>query len=77
LNDGKGAKLGVTLGDWMLVSEAARELGVGRHRVHQLIKSGVLRAQQLSPRLLMVERDSVAAYKKVQRPPGRPRRKSV
>jgi hypothetical protein len=42
--------------------------------VRTLIQQGALQAKRLSPRLYLVQRQSVEHYKHVRRPPGRPRR---
>lgn len=58
----------------MRVADVAGELGVSGQHVRQLIRREILRAERLSPRLYMVERASVEAYKEGRRPAGRPRR---
>ena len=60
---------------YLRVADAALELGLTARRVRQLIAGGALRAERLSPRLYLVERDSVERHKRVRRPPGRPARR--
>ncbi len=67
-----GYRYAVPLGEYMLVREAARELGVTDQHVRQLIRRGRLVGEQMSPRLYLVERASVETYKRERRPPGRP-----
>lgn len=62
----------VPLEGYMLVQEAALELGVTDQQVRQLIRRGRLRGERPSPRLHLVERASVEAYKRARRPAGRP-----
>jgi excisionase family DNA binding protein len=62
----------VVLDGYMLVKDAARELGVTDQHVRQLIRRARLIGEQLSPRLYLVERASVEAYKRERRPAGRP-----
>jgi excisionase family DNA binding protein len=57
---------------WVRVIDAARLLGVSHERVRQLVQRGVLRAERLGPRTILVELASVQAYKRTRRPPGRP-----
>jgi excisionase family DNA binding protein len=64
----------VPLEDYLRVADAALELGVTTRRVRQLIAGGRLRAEPLTPRLYLVERESVERYKRTRRPPGRPAR---
>lgn len=65
--------LSVSLDDWILVVDAADELGVSPRQVLTLISRGTLRAMALNRRMFIVERQSVEQYKKTRRPPGRPR----
>ena len=58
----------------MKVLDAARELGVTDRHVRDLIARGVLRAEPVSRRLYLVERESVERYKRERRRPGRPAR---
>jgi excisionase family DNA binding protein len=67
-----GYRYAVALDAYMLVREAARELGVTDQHVRQLIRRGRLVGEQPSPRLYLVERASVEAYKRQRRPAGRP-----
>jgi excisionase family DNA binding protein len=62
----------VALDGYLLVKDAARELGVSDQHVRQLIRRTRLVGEQLTPRLYMVERASVEAYKRERRPAGRP-----
>jgi excisionase family DNA binding protein len=62
----------VALDGYMLVKDAARELGVSDQQVRQLIRRARLVGEQLTPRLYLVERASVEAYKRERRPAGRP-----
>ena len=62
---------------YIRVADAAVELGVTPRRVRQLIARGVLRAELLSPRLYLVERESVERHKRARRLPGRPGRRAV
>jgi excisionase family DNA binding protein len=62
----------VPLQSYMLVKDVARELGVTDQHVRQLIRRARLIGEQLSPRLYLVERASVEAYKRERRPAGRP-----
>jgi len=63
---------GVWLEDWFRVTDAAAELGITSRHVRTLIQQGALQARRLSPRLYLVQRQSVEHYKQVRRPPGRP-----
>jgi len=67
-----GYRYDVTLDGYMLVKDAARELGVSDQQVRQLIRRARLVGEQLTPRLYLVERASVEAYKRQRRPAGRP-----
>jgi excisionase family DNA binding protein len=67
-----GYRYGVALEGYMLVKDAARELGVTDQHVRQLIRRARLIGEQPSPRLYLVERASVEAYKRERRPAGRP-----
>lgn len=57
-------------GQYETVSDAARELGVTTQRVHQLIKSGQLTAEQVHARLKVIPRNALDAFKKITRPHG-------
>jgi excisionase family DNA binding protein len=67
-----GYRYDVALDRYMLVKDAARELGVSDQQVRQLIRRARLVGEQLTPRLYLVERASVEAYKRERRPAGRP-----
>ena len=62
----------------MTVVQAADALGVSRQRVHQLIDSGVLAAEQVwVPKrmpFLVLDRIQVTELSKAKRPAGRPRK---
>ena len=60
------------LAGYMRVADAAIALGVTTRRVRQLITRGVLRAERLSPRLYLVEHETVDRYARTRRPAGRP-----
>jgi hypothetical protein len=62
----------MALDDYVRVIEAASELRVTPRQVRQLIGAGRLFAEQLSPRLYLVERRSVEEYKLNRRASGRP-----
>ena len=64
--------MSVPLEGYVRVADAAVELGVTTRRVRQLIARGVLRAGRLSPRLYLIERDTVKRYARTRRPAGRP-----
>lgn len=61
-------------GDWLTVAEVAKELGVGVRRVQKLIQDKRLPAIQVGERAYLVLRDDVKAFKKKDRPPGRPKK---
>lgn len=54
------------------VTDAAEELGLSTNRVRELIHSGSLPAQKLG-REWAILRPDLEAFKKKERPPGRPR----
>lgn len=54
----------------MLVSEAAKELGVTAGRVRELIRVGTLHARHLDNGLLDVDPHSVEQYANVRQPKG-------
>jgi len=62
------------LHEYMRVVDAAGELHITPRQVRKLIGQGALRAEQMGPRLYLVERGSVEEYKEQRRPAGRPRR---
>lgn len=57
-------------GQYLTVTEAARELELSRQRVHSLIKSGQLAAETVHERLLVIPSEALAAFKKLDRPAG-------
>ncbi|MDP9325285.1 MAG: nucleotidyltransferase domain-containing protein [Candidatus Dormibacteraeota bacterium] len=59
------------LEQWVPAAEAARELGVSRPRVHQLVGANVLDGAHVHGRLL-VHRRSLQIWKAARRGPGRP-----
>ena len=56
-------------GDYLLASQAARELGISRQRVHQLAKSGRLRSLKSGHNRLISITD-LEAFKRLNRQPG-------
>ncbi len=62
----------VALDGYLLVKDAARELGISDQQVRQLIRRARLVGEQLTPRLYLVERASIEAYKRERRSAGRP-----
>lgn len=54
----------------LTVTEAAKELKISGARVRQLIASGQLTAELVHPRLLAIRRESLDAFKKIERPRG-------
>jgi excisionase family DNA binding protein len=58
--------------DWLTVKDSAELLGVSARRVSALIKSGRLKATRIGERVLMLRRDEVVAFSKIDRPTGRP-----
>ncbi len=64
--------LSVPLAGYMRVADAAVALGVTTRRVRLLIVRGSLREERLSPRLYLVERETVNRYARTRRPAGRP-----
>jgi excisionase family DNA binding protein len=58
--------------DWVTVKEAGELLGVSARRVSALVKSGRLKATRVGERVLMLRRDEVVAFGKIDRPTGRP-----
>lgn len=65
----------ITHGDipgYLSVADAAQRLGVGNHRVYELIKSGMVDAQKVSERTTLVEATSLLRYQAFGRKAGRP-----
>lgn len=62
----------------MTVSQAAAIIGITPRRVLQLLDSGEITGERLTPRMWLVNRQSVMSYaKKPESKVGRPRKKSV
>ena len=62
----------VPIDGYVLVVDAATELGVTPQQVRQLIRRGRIAAVKVNPMMYLVERASVEAYKRNRRPAGRP-----
>lgn len=57
---------------YLSVADAAQRLGVGSHRVYELIKCGTVDAQKVSERTTLVEATSLLRYQAFARKAGRP-----
>lgn len=57
---------------YLSVADAAQQLGVGSHRVYELIKSGMVDAQKVSERTTLVEATSILRYQAFGRKAWRP-----
>ncbi len=57
-------------GKFVTVSEAAKELGLSRQRVHKLIQSGQMASEVVHARMRAIPRKSLDALKKIDRPTG-------
>jgi excisionase family DNA binding protein len=57
-------------GKFVTVSEAAKELGLSRQRVHKLIQSGQMASEVVHARMRVIPRKSLDALKKIDRPHG-------
>lgn len=55
----------------MTVADAARELGISTQRVRRMIKTGLLPAQKLSERVMVIAASDVAGL--VRRKAGKPK----
>ena len=53
-----------TIRDWYTMSEAAKELGVSRQRMHQIVEESKIQTMQIHKRLTVVSADQVAKLKK-------------
>ena len=61
--------------DWITVKDAGALLKVTGRRIIALIKSGRLNATRIGERVLMLRRDEVVAFSKIEAPqPAAPRR---
>lgn len=60
--------------DYMSVKQAAEALGVTRGRVAQLVEQGVLEADRLGGRTLVVTAESVERRRRENPGPGRPKK---
>ena len=54
--------------------EAAKRLGITTTRIATMIRSGIIRAQKIG-RSWVIEESEIVRVAKMQRPPGRPRKK--
>ena len=57
---------------YLSVADAAQQLGVGSHRVYELVKSGMVDAQKVSERTTLVEATSILRYQAFGRKAWRP-----
>lgn len=55
---------------YLTVTQAAAELHLTSQRVRQLIKSGQLKGEPAHPRLTLIDRKALDAFKKLDRPTG-------
>lgn len=62
----------VQLGNLVSVSEAAEKLGIDRALVHRYIKQGRLRAEQVSPKLWLIDAESLEEFAAKPRSAGNP-----
>ncbi len=56
--------------DYVIVSQAAQVLNLTVQRVRQLIKSGQLPAETMHGRLLVISKEDLENFRKIDRPPG-------
>jgi excisionase family DNA binding protein len=63
--------------DYMTVTQAARELGLSVYGIRARIERGEIRAEKVSPRLLMIHREEIERWRgKGKLKPGpKPRRR--
>ena len=54
-----------TIRDWYTMSEAAKELGVSRQRMHQITDELNIKRMQITPRLSAISRKDIEKLKKI------------
>jgi hypothetical protein len=62
--------MGETRANWVLVSDAAVELGISGARVRELLASGQLHGEKFNSRLWLIYRRELNRFKKLERPHG-------